>query len=497
MDKKDQTAAASCLKENGERTEYIPQDSVLHSTAEDCAGVQNAPQPDLPEDKPSEPVSESRNADSERIREKTTKIAPDLPPPKTPELDVQKPVCVFCNGLTGFGITQQGQSHIRNGNVPCQDSVEIRLLQAAPIILAAVADGVGECANSHYGSRTAVHAALDVLQNRLEALAGQAQFVFRNHGQMQQLMVEAFRVALKAVEDQAVLMEKAPDSFQSTLTVAVYDGAQLYIGHAGDDGLVALDTSGECKMLTRRHKGEASNSVYPLQARNMDFVAVDQEIAAFALMTDGVLDAVVGNEVFGNRVYYPFFRQLFEPELQHEQEVQALCRSADEMLAGKEYRERVSDDISLVVVVNQSLMKHCKKPHFDPESWNRQTEQITKQIEKQLYSKKQPLNTAGNAKPSPAVMPKPAQPPQKNPNLPPRQQAKSVPKPYPQNFRRPEKSIWDHFDALDDFFFFSQLFPPVGTDTRKKEPNTVWPPKESKRDRIFSLLFGFDEKEDK
>lgn len=301
-------------------------------------------------------------------------------------LPTQEPVSVFCDGLTGFGITQQGQSHIRDGNIPCQDSMELRLLHARPIILTAVADGVGECTHSHYGSRTAVRVALDVLQTRLEALAEKKDFEFRNHKQMQGLMVEAFRAALNAVDELAVQMELLPFSFQSTLTVSVYDGSQLYIGHAGDDGVVALTTDGICRMFTRRHKGEASNSVYPLQARNMDFVAVEQEIAAFALMTDGVLDAVVGNEVFENRVYYPFFKQLFEPILMDEKGVQELCRSMNDMLAGQEYRRRVSDDISLVVVTNQSLLARSVKPNFDAEAWIRQTEEITKKIEKQLYT---------------------------------------------------------------------------------------------------------------
>ena len=305
----------------------------------------------------------------------------------------QSYMSVFRSGLTGFGISQQGQSHIRRNNIPCQDSMDVRLLQAAPIILAAVADGVGECVNSHYGSRTAVQASLDVLQIRLESLAAQQDFVFCDHVQMQQLMLEAFRTALKAVADQADRMGMDPDSFQSTLTVAVYDGSQLYIGHAGDDGLVALNTNNECQMLTRRHKGEASNSVYPLQARTMDFVAVDQKIAAFALMTDGVLDVVVGNEAFGNRVYYPFFQQLFEPALTNERQVQALCCSVNNMMAGQNYRSRVTDDISLVVVTNQMLMQQCHMPQFDQESWDKQTESVTKHIDQQLYHKSRPART--------------------------------------------------------------------------------------------------------
>lgn len=316
---------------------------------------------------------------SEEPRETHASEEPVQPP------EVQKPVSLFFNGLTGFGITQQGESHKRKGNIPCQDSMDVRLLQNKPIILCAVADGVGECEYSHYGSRKAVTTVLDILQRRLEDAAAQETFVFRDHARMQGLMLEAFRAALHAVDQLAEEMKKLPFSFQSTLTAAVYDGSQLYIGHAGDDGLVALAADGSCKMLTRRHKGEASNSVFPLQARNMDFIAVDQEITAFALMTDGVLDAVVGNEAFENRVYYPFFKQLFETVLINEVDVREICDAMDQMLASKEYRERVSDDLSLVVVTNQQLLINSEKPQFDAEAWNRQTAEITKKINAKLY----------------------------------------------------------------------------------------------------------------
>lgn len=366
-------------------------------------------------------------------------------------LPKQEPVSIFCNGLTGFGITQQGQSHIRDGNIPCQDSMELRLLQARPIILTAVADGVGECTHSHYGSRTAVRAALDVLQTRLEELAEKKDFVFRNHKQMQSLMVEAFRAALNAVDELAVQMELLPFSFQSTLTVCVYDGSQLYIGHAGDDGVVALTTDGICRMLTRRHKGEASNSVYPLQARNMDFVAVEQEIAAFALMTDGVLDAVVGNEAFENRVYYPFFKQLFEPILMDEKSVQELCHSTDNMLAGKEYRQRVSDDISLVVVTNQSLLIRSEKPNFDAALWVRQTEEITKKIEKRLYAPDPPRKATQKANTPRKVVREPASYTTPQPTKKPQHQSNCINPPAPQksarqNTRRVEPDLPRHAD---------------------------------------------------
>ena len=391
MEKFNQTTEESSQNAAAAPAESIPVREYPAETAPaEETPIEAAPAEETPVEAAPAEETPAETSGEEDVKKSLIHIEPCEAPSVLPELEKQEPITLFHNGLTGFGITQQGKSHIEKGNIPCQDSMDLRLLQTRPIILAAVADGVGSCQLSHYGSRTAVHTALDVLESRLEELAAHEDFDFNNHQQMQGLMLEAFRAALNAVDAQAAEMKQIPYAFQSTLTVTVYDGAQLYIGHAGDDGVVALAEDGTCTMQTRRHKGETANSVYPLQARNMDFAAVDKKVAAFALMTDGVLDAVVDSELYQNRVYYPFFKQFFETVLVSKDEVRELCCCADQMLAGKEYRERVTDDLSLVVVTNQAMLVNCQKPNFSMDDWNKQTAAISQKIQEQLYPKDPP-----------------------------------------------------------------------------------------------------------
>ena len=149
--------------------------------------------------------------------------------------------------VAAFGLTFQGMSHKRSTPpAPCQDYHALRWMERESIFLAAIADGVGSCRLSHWGAFTAVNAALDSVEKELSALAEGSRLqldaesgAFRK--QMKEIMLNAFRTAQDAVEQLADAAQPPQPvfSFQSTLTLAIYDGKCLYHGHAGDDGIVA------------------------------------------------------------------------------------------------------------------------------------------------------------------------------------------------------------------------------------------------------------------
>lgn len=309
--------------------------------------------------------------------------------------DIELPAAesMFRDNIAAFGFSQQGRSHITK-NTPCQDRCGIRYLDAKPIVVCAIADGVGSCEMSHYGSDAAVRTALDTVVAELEPLAQAPDFVFVDNQRMKSILIKAFEAAIDSVEETAQKMGKLPFSYQSTLTVAIYDGKSLYFGHAGDDGIVALCKDGTCQMVSTRHKGAEATSVITLQAQQWQFGLVDREVACFVAMTDGVLDAVVGSQLFDNRIYYPFFDPIFRSEFTNEKTVEKTCRSMFDILASDSYRERVHDDLTLVAVVNAEMLASTKKPVFDREAWDKKNDEIKQRVDSILYAPKPADQTA-------------------------------------------------------------------------------------------------------
>ena len=296
------------------------------------------------------------------------------------------PTACFRDGLTAFGFSQQGESHRKKG-APCQDSGGIRFLNCSPpIVLAAVADGVGSCALSQYGSAVAVQTALELLYTELEDHTAREDFVFADDDRMKDLLSRAFEAAVSRVDEMAREMEQLPFSFMTTLTVAAFDGKTLYYGHAGDDGIVVLCGDGSYEMVTRRHKGDTANSVIPLQAGLWDFGRVRKPVVSFAMATDGVLDSVVGSSLFNNRVYYPFFEPIFETKLEGEADVDELCESLNSYMHSHGYRQQVSDDLTIVAVTNQNALTAEVKTSFDQSEWDRKTQEVNRKVREQIYA---------------------------------------------------------------------------------------------------------------
>ena len=349
------------------------------------------------------------NNDDSSLVEECVDVAAAIPlmaaSSDSPSENLEPPAAksIFRDNIAAFGFSQQGSSHIAK-NTPCQDRCGIRYLDAKPIVVCAIADGVGSCEMSHYGSDAAVRAALDTVVAELEPLADAPDFVFVDNQRMKNILVKAFEAAVDSVEETAQNMGNLPFSYQSTLTVAIYDGKSLYFGHAGDDGIVALCKDGTCQMVTARHKGAEATSVITLQAQQWQFGLIDREVACFVAMTDGVLDAVVGSQLFDNRIYYPFFDPIFRSEFVDEESVEKTCRCMFDILASDGYRERVHDDLTLVAVVNSEMLASTKKPVFDRDAWDKKNDEIKQRVDSILYAPKPAAQPASqpSAPPSPA-----------------------------------------------------------------------------------------------
>ena len=322
-------------------------------------------------------ASESFDEDPDLEDSESTKAKP------LPETPFPAPSSAFENGISVFAISQAGESHKVLGT-PCQDRSAFRFINNK-IVIAAIADGVGSCSLSDLGAWTAVNASLDYLQSALEKDLQSDDFRFDDTKRMGKLLRAMMAHALHSVQDKAEEYQLLDYSMQSTLTVAVYDGRLLYYAHAGDDGIVVMLYDSHYQMVTNRHKGEQANSVYPLQSqKTWEFYAVDQ-VAAFVMATDGILDYVVRSELENNRVYFPFLKPVFYSQTNSAEETEALCAFMDRTLSSDQLRRSVHDDLTFLAVINQKAMANVKMVEFDIEEWKRKTVQYKQQTLAALY----------------------------------------------------------------------------------------------------------------
>lgn len=302
-----------------------------------------------------------------------------------PKIELPSPQYEFINNISAFCFSQVGESHVKKGS-SCQDRCGMRIVNDT-IVIAAIADGVGSCALSDYGADVAVNSSLEYMENYFMENMKDASFSYDDPSRMGKVLRQMMQHALSSVEKKATEMEQLAYSFQSTLTVAVYDGKTLYFAHAGDDGIVALNAEGTYAMVTARHKGDEASSVYPLQSqKTWQFGKVDNTVA-FVMATDGVLDAFVRPSAEKNRVYYPFVEPVFYSAQNNIEDSKTTCDDWYEYMASESYRRTVTDDLTFVGIVNQMGILEAQKPVFDISEWTRKTEEYEKKRREALYPK--------------------------------------------------------------------------------------------------------------
>ncbi len=294
--------------------------------------------------------------------------------------DIEPPFHGYLSGVSYFGFSQRGESH-KKSKKPCQDRCAAAVLEAAHTLIVAIADGVGSCDLSDLGAYTAVHAVTDEIAKKLSERQG----VALDDAFAGQLLRAAMQYAYDKVEQTAEDNKQLMYSLQSTLTVAIYDGETVYFAHAGDDGIVALTADGILELATIRHKGEEANSVYPLQNKSTWQFGKISKTVAFVMATDGVLDAFVKSSAEKNRVYYPFIEPIITSDSRSSQDVQKLCQDFYNYMASLNYRNMVTDDLTLVAVVNHNKIHKKMLPAFDLDAWNLETSKYTKRRNAVLY----------------------------------------------------------------------------------------------------------------
>ena len=282
------------------------------------------------------------------------------------------PVYGLENKISFWAFSQRGESHIRQG-VPCQDRCAATMVGQGSFLIAAIADGLGSCALSDWGAYVAIETAVGYLkagwEKSLEKTAGQSD----KDARIEELLRGSMKAAYDGVERAAEEAQQLAYAFQSTLTVALYDGRTLYFAHAGDGGIVVLLGDGTLKLASRRQKGKEENSVYPLQSQSTWEFGKEEDTAAFFMATDGVLDSFAAKEEDQSRIDASFLKPMIKAFPKTAQDVKKICLDYYEYMAGKEYRRTVRDDLTLAAAVSQSglaralpRLRELEKKERDP-----------------------------------------------------------------------------------------------------------------------------------
>ena len=186
--------------------------------------------------------------------------------------------------MISYGFSMAGTAHVAKG-VCCQDSHKISVTKNG-IYVGAVADGVGSAENSQIGSKiaaeTAVNACVELMPIDYDEIC------------IRSMIRVAFNYAFKKIHEESERSGKPIESYDTTLSLVVYNGKRVVYGHSGDGAIIGLTTAGEYVEITSPQKGPDGVSVIPLRFGysqwNID--TYNEDLAAVILVTDGMRDGV-------------------------------------------------------------------------------------------------------------------------------------------------------------------------------------------------------------
>lgn len=186
--------------------------------------------------------------------------------------------------IIDFGISTVGKSHIKNGTC-CQDSHCIKKMQNGWII-AAVADGVGSAKNSSIGSEIAAKTVVKLCE---ECMPWDYNVI-----SIKSMIRTAYNYAFKQILRESEQSGEPIESYDTTLSMVIYDGKRIIYGHSGDGAIIGLTTFGDYVEITRPQKSDDGVSVIPLRGGYTQWVidSYEEDLVAVLLMTDGMLETL-------------------------------------------------------------------------------------------------------------------------------------------------------------------------------------------------------------
>jgi len=326
--------------------------------------------------------------------------------------------------IFSYGFSIRGKSHMST-DAPCQDSHRILEMKNGWYV-AAVADGVGSAKNSQVGSKIAVDTVVDFCNEYMPD--------DNNVINIKSMIRTAFNYALKKIADESKRTGNPIDTYDTTLSLVIYNGNRVIFGHAGDGAIIGLNVFGDFVELTYPIKGDDGFTVIPLRGGYTQWLidSYEEDLAAVMLLTDGMLETICpyllkDTERNINRAYLPLASFFADPNgiPKNKQERKKVRGYIRDFLEAKEdynserfykrlldiYRTRIpkaadhmvsdikernypvmmmqneQDDKSVVCLMNTSLKVDNKEPDYYADSdWERLQERWNRKAYPHMYS---------------------------------------------------------------------------------------------------------------
>ena len=263
-----------------------------------------------------------------------------------------------------YGISSQGADHIRNG-VVCQDSHKI-IRCGEDMIIAAVADGLGSEKYTDKASKLATHISTTICRKKLKKNSPRDEImeVIQNSFTTSQMLIEKF--ARKEGHD--------IDQYDTTLSLAVLINDRLYYGQSGDSGILAMGTDGAFYQVTEQQRDEEGR-VFPLiYSDRWIFGEYEKPVESVLLATDGMFETffpiyIKDEPVNIHVALAKFFMD--RDSLKFEETGEEAVQNSMEKFIGEIARKQVSDDKTIVVLVNGSVSSTRQpKEYYEEPDWD-------------------------------------------------------------------------------------------------------------------------------
>lgn len=251
--------------------------------------------------------------------------------------------------LCCYNLSLQGRSHIQMGK-PCQDnSSSFRLITRGDIAVSIIADGVGSCKYAELGSSWAVTSSEEYIRKH---------YVDDQSLNFSNIVKGAFQYALNSVINKSKSStQEELIQYDTTLTIAIFDGDKLYYGHSGDGGIIGLSDEGEYLKITEPQKGPDGVSVIPLRLSAQWIFGEKSNLSSVLLATDGVYDS-----------FFPYLLkdepvQIYVPLISYymdNNDIHVSLKNEKELATDiKEYLlsqscESIQDDMTVSVMINSN-----------------------------------------------------------------------------------------------------------------------------------------------
>lgn len=282
-----------------------------------------------------------------------------------------------------YGFTQRGIAHAKH-NIVCQDAHAIRVINDN-LCIAAVADGLGSELYSDIASRIAVDIAVEVCSEEINENKNDVDII--------KTIKNAFTKSLEAIQMRAIQDQRDVNQYDTTLSLAVLKANNLFFGHSGDSGIIALGQDGKFYNVTRQQRDDEGR-VFPLcfGEKYWNFGKFDNNVVSVLLATDGMYELffpVYLKEETVN-IYTSLAKFFLDPYIFIQQEInEDEIKDRRKIYIEKLPENVVDDDKTLVVAINTELDIHMQaEDYYKEPNWERLIQRYKNRFNENAYDLK-------------------------------------------------------------------------------------------------------------